>query len=127
MNAEVAMSEQPVLRSGPGSEPTPLRRIASALQLAEANGGDMPTLANLRKAIDLLAALPVGEPEIDIYIADDGTIELTAFPPRGRVTVDVHAVDGRIEVLAQDGEGATIAAIPNATESEAVTWFGNAA
>ncbi|MBA4179842.1 MAG: hypothetical protein C0506_04565 [Anaerolinea sp.] len=63
----------------------------------------------------------------EVFVADDGTIEITASPHGRFITIDVAPASGRTAVVVQDSKGVTLWANPDASDTEVVQEVERAA
>ena len=111
------------------------KRSAMLAQLDRAATGSarqglgVPGADALMRADGLITQLVmVGDFSIfEVYVADDGSIEITASTPERFVTIDIAPASARASVVVQDSTGATLWAASNATDAELVRQVERAA
>jgi hypothetical protein len=75
-----------------------------------------------------MAPLLPGADELDVFVCDDGTIEITAFTGTRQLTIDVSPDGATLQLVVQRAHsGEILDSRPTATESEVIEWLERAA
>jgi hypothetical protein len=96
-------------------------QLRRSLEFNRSQEMDVPAEAAVRKAEALLNGLVVGPGEgcaIEVFVADDGTIEITASLPDRRVTIDISPATSRTAVVTQRTDGTVIHSNARAEDPE---------
>lgn len=84
---------------------------------------DVPSAAATARAQGLLSKLVIAVLDasvFEVFVADDGTIEITASPPDMLITIDVSPGTGRIAMVAQELAGVVVWSSEDATDTDVV-------
>lgn len=106
--------------------PTDIEAFQSALELAEQNECDAPESALLLRALKVYRILQTADAVADVYVAEDGTIELSAEGNAYHLTVVVERA--RLALLVtQRRSGEAVVADDHASEDQILEWVAKAA
>lgn len=107
-----------------------LHQLDRAVARATEEGADVPAPTAMSRAGDLLrmfVSTVIDPALVEVFVADDGTIEITARPGDRFVTVDVAPRSGRTAIVVQDKAGNVLLSNENASEVEVINQVACAA
>lgn len=103
-----------------------LEQLHRSLARAKAEDLDLPSTHALSVAERLLRQL--GDPApFEVFVADDGTIEITAVHADRFITVDVSPGSARLAIVVTSSAGATLCSAEDADEGEVLRQLRSAA
>jgi hypothetical protein len=106
-----------------------LEQLDRAVVRATEEGADLPAPHAISRAGDLLRVVSTAiDPTlVEVFVSDDGTIEITARPGDRFVTVDVAPRSGRTAIVVQDKAGNVLLSNENASEMDVINQVACAA
>lgn len=108
-----------------------ISQLERSLALAAEQHLDVPSAAARNRAEALLSRLVIAIEDasiFEVFVADDGTIEITASPPHGRfITIDIAPVSAQTALVVQDSAGRALVVDPDASDTEVVRRVERAA
>ncbi len=121
--------EEPAVRASKGTTITPV--LQTALNSAQSRDIAQPSARACAMASALLVRMApslTGADELDVFVCDDGTIEVTAFPGARQLTIDFSPDGSAIQLVVQNAEsGEVLESRAGASEAEVIKWLERAA
>lgn len=107
-----------------------ISQLERSLALAAEHHLDVPSAAARTRAEALLSRLVIAVEDasiFEVFVADDGTIEITASPHGHFITIDIAPVSARTALVVQDSAGLAMIVDPDASDTEVVRRVERAA
>ena len=107
-----------------------ISQLERSLALAVEQHLDVPSAAARTRAEALLSRLVIAIEDasmFEVFVADDGTIEITASPHGHFITIDIAPVSARTALVVQDSAGLALVVDPDASDTEVVRRVERAA
>lgn len=106
--------------------PTDIEAFQAALQLAEENGCDPPENAVLLRALRIYRILNRVDVLTEVFVSEDGAIELSALGGTYRLTVVVER-NRLVLVVTPPDSGSTVVSDDHSSEEQILEWVSKAA